>query len=449
MVEAWLPDQWNRRFLATGGGGIGGCIDYPTIRNGASLGFASFGTNGGHNGSEGFDFFLNQPEVLKDFGYRAIHVEAEVGKEIVRAYYGRRARHHYYAGCSTGGRQGFQAALLYPDDFDGVLAGSPGVDWLRVVSSKGILAHRIGWPNIDSDSYVREAQWNAIVEAQIRLLDPLDGVKDGIIDNPTMYRFDPEILACGTGVLNDSVCLQPAQIDSVRSAYEPIADSTGKIVYPSWELGANTDVFSKNINATTGEPDLSYTILEDFFRGAVYNSSAWTPTNFTTNDMDFALKVNPGQVNTDGTDLSAFRAKGGKLIAYHGRNDESVTSALSAWHFSGTQSSLNASLAEMHDFYRLFYIPGMHHCSGGPGAWDIGQMWPLGQGTRDSQHNLLLALVAWVEEGRKPDSVIGTKFHNDVVADGIEAQRTHCVYPRRSVWDGKGDTRRASSWKCI
>lgn len=211
QVEAWLPDSWNGRFLATGGGGIGGCIDYPTIQNGASLGFASFGTNGGHNSSEGFEFFLNQPEVLKDFGYRAIHVEAEVGKDLVRAYYGQQPRHNYYAGCSTGGRQAFQSALLYPDDFDGVLAGSPGVDWLRIVSSKGILARRIGWPNIHSDSYVREEQWKAIVEAQTHLLDPLDGVKDGIIDDPTVYRFDPEILACGAGM-----CLPSTRTDRLR-----------------------------------------------------------------------------------------------------------------------------------------------------------------------------------------------------------------------------------------
>lgn len=449
QVEAWLPEQWNGRLLATGGGGIGGCIDYTTMQNGASLGFASFGTNGGHNGSVGFDFFLNQPEVIKDFGYRAIHVEAETGKEIVNAYYGQQQKHSYYAGCSTGGRQAFQAALLYPNDFDGVLAGSPGVDWLRIVSSKGVLARRIGWPDIHSDRYVSDQQFQAIAEAQIRLLDPLDGVTNGIIDDPTMYRFDPEILACGAGVLNDSVCLRPAQIDSVRSAYEPLADSSGNIVYPSFELGSNTDVFSQNINSTTGEPDLGYTILEDFFRGAVYNTTSWTPFNFSVADMDFATQVNPGLVNTDETDLSAFRAKGGKVIAYHGRNDETVTSALSARYFSGVQGTLNASLAEMHQFYRLFYIPGMHHCAGGSGAWNIGQTWPLASGLRDPEHNLLLALVDWVEEGRKPDSVIGTKFENDVESDGVEAQRRLCLYPQKSVFDVNGDWKKESSWQCV
>jgi feruloyl esterase len=162
QLEAWLPDPelWNHRFLATGNGGEGGCIDYPTIQNGAAFGFASMGTNAGHNGSVGFGFFLDQPGVLDDFGYRAVHVEAQVGKAVIGRYYGAKARTNYFTGCSTGGRQAFQAAMRFPEDFDGVLAGSPGVDWLHIVASKGILARRIGWPDVDSGAaYVREEQW--------------------------------------------------------------------------------------------------------------------------------------------------------------------------------------------------------------------------------------------------------------------------------------------------
>lgn len=160
QVEAWLPEpqSWNGRSIATGNGGIGGCIDYATMQNGAALGFASFGTNAGHNGSVGYEFFLNQPEVINDFGHRAIHIEADVSKVLVAQYYGKGASKKYYAGCSTGGRQGFQNAHLYPEDFDGMLLGSPGVDWLHIVASKGILARRIGWPNLNSSEYVRPEQ---------------------------------------------------------------------------------------------------------------------------------------------------------------------------------------------------------------------------------------------------------------------------------------------------
>lgn len=259
-IEGWLPDEWNGRFLATGTGGEGGCIDYEQVQNGAQLGFASFGTNAGHDGATGFEFFLGHPEVINDFGHRAVHVEAEVGKQIVAQYYGRFADTSYYQGCSTGGRQGLQNAQLYPGDFNGIVVGSPGIDWLHIVSSKGILARRIGWPNINSSAYVRPEQWPAIVAKHIELLDPLDGVSDGVIDDPTKHNFDPAILACGTGLLNSSLCLAPQQISSVRAAYQPLADSEGRIVYPSFDLGANTDVFSDN--QEDGVAQLAYTILQ-------------------------------------------------------------------------------------------------------------------------------------------------------------------------------------------
>ncbi|OTA99242.1 hypothetical protein M426DRAFT_325327, partial [Hypoxylon sp. CI-4A] len=451
QVEAWLPDteSWNGRFLATGNGGIGGCIDYATIQNGASLGFASFGTNAGHNGSVGYEVFMNQPEVINDFGHRAIHVEAEVSKELISQYYGKQAAKSYYAGCSTGGRQGFQSAHLYPEDFDGLLLGSPGIDWLHIVASKGVLARRIGWPNLDSPAYVRPEQWPAIVNAQIQQLDPLDGVADGILDEPTKYRFDPASLACGTGVLNSSFCLSPQQVESVRKAYEPIADTSGNIVYPAFELGSDTDVFSNN--QENGTAKMGYTILQDFWCGAVYNDSSWTPDNFSEIDMEFAIKVNPGQVNAAETDLSGFYNRGGKIISYHGRNDETVTSALSERFFTKVQSTLNLTLEEQQSFYRLFFLPGMHHCSRGLGAWSIGnaQKYPYDKALLDPEHNALLALVEWVENGTAPETLVGTKYENDSIGSVITAQRTYCPYPQTSKWDGVNDTSLATSWKCV
>ncbi|KAI1802329.1 tannase and feruloyl esterase [Daldinia bambusicola] len=451
QLEAWLPDSttWNGRILATGNGGIGGCIDYATMQNGAGLGFASFGTNAGHNGSVGYEFFLNQPEVINDFGHRAIHVEAEVSKKLVRQYYGTTTTKSYYAGCSTGGRQGFQSAHLYPEDFDGLLLGSPGVDWLHIVASKGILARRIGWPHLDSPAYVRPEQWPAIVEAQIREFDSLDGVLDGIIDEPTKYRFDPMKLACGTLLLNSSLCLSPQQVESVRRAYEPIVSGSGRIVYPAFELGSKTDVFSANQD--NGTTRLSYTILEDFWRGAVFNDTGWTPESFNESDMDVAININPGQVNTAEKDLSGFYRRGGKIISYHGRNDETVTSALSEQFFAGVQTALNLTLKDMRNFYRLFFLPGMHHCSGGPGAWSIGnaQRYPYDKKLLDSKHNALIALVHWVENGIAPKTIVGTKYENDVIGGNIIAQRKYCPYPLASRWDGTNDISLATSWECV
>lgn len=456
-IEAWLPDNWNGRFLATGNGGTGGCIDYGNLQTGASYGFATFGTNGGHDGQAGYDFFLNKPENINDFGYRAIHTEAETGKKVVEHYYGRPGDYNYYMGCSTGGRQGYEEAILYPEDFDGILLGSMATDWIHIVASKAILAHRLGWPDLSSPSYVSAAQWAAIVAAQVALLDPLDGVKDGIIDNPTLHNFDPSILACGTSVLNYSVCLTAAQVNTVREIYQPLANSSGHIVYPSFELGAPTGVFSANTKVANGTtiPSLNYGLVDDFWRGAVYNDTSFSSLNFTTKDMDFATNLNPGGIQIAGDkshNVSAFHARGGKLLAYHGRSDPTVMSAVASRTFQKTAEALNLTLNEMHEFFRLFFVPGMGHCTGGNGQWAIGQPGverPTAAGFNDTQHNILLAMVDWVENGRAPSSLVGTKFLNDTILDGVVmSQRTHCVYPNASRWDGVGDTKKAESWTC-
>ncbi|RGP77808.1 feruloyl esterase b-2 [Fusarium longipes] len=443
-IEAWLPDNWNDRLLATGTGGIGGCIDYRFVQNGAHLGFASFGTNTGHDGEQGFDFFLNQPEVINDFGHRGIHVEAMVAKQIVEQYYGRKAAKSYYQGCSTGGRQGLQNAQLYPEDFDGILAGAPGIDWLHIVASKGILARRIGWPDLESDAYVRPEQWKAIIAKQIEMLDPLDGVRDGIIDNPFDHAFDPAIMACGTDLLNSSLCLKPPQVASVRAAYEPLADSQGRIVYPGFALGADTSVFSAN--QINGAASLTYTVLQDFWRGAVYNDSTWTPHNFTVKDMDFAVKLNPGGVNAADGKLDAFYAKGGKIISYHGQADQTITPKLLAEYYAKVQSNLNATLEDMHSFYRHFFIPGMYHCSGGPGAFDVGQVYPMDEDRFNGKENVLLALTKWVEDGQEPATLVGAKYDT---TGQVTAYRKYCPYPYESKWDGSGNTTEADSWNCV
>ncbi|KAH8725995.1 Tannase/feruloyl esterase [Phaeosphaeriaceae sp. PMI808] len=456
-IEAWLPDKWNGRFLATGNGGTGGCIDYEGLQHGARIGFATFGTNGGHDGSSGYDFFLNKPENINDFGYRAIHVEAETGKQVTAQYYGRNASYNYYQGCSTGGRQGFEEAILYPEDFDGILMGAPAVDWLRIVASKAILAHRLGWPDLKSPRYVSADQWSAIVAAQVAILDPLDGVKDGIIDNPTLHSFDPSILACGTNIINSSLCLTAAQVSAVREIYQPLVDGTGKIVYPSFDLGVPTSVFSANTKVVNGTtiPELAYGLVDDYWRGAVYNTTTFSSLNFTTADMDFATNLNPGGIHIAGGishNVSAFHARGGKLLAYHGRSDVTVTSALASRTFQRTAEAVGLTLNEMHDFYRLFYVPGMGHCSSGRGQWSIGQPIldaPAGAQFNNSQHNILLAMVEWVENDRAPTTIVGTKFVGDNLRAGVvESQRTHCVYPNVSRWDGVGDTKRAESWSC-
>lgn len=259
VIEGWFPDLWNDRLLASGNGGLSGCIDYITLQEGARTGFAAFGTNAGHNGSTGYDLFLNKPETIEDFGHRAVHLEAELGKDLSKQYYDSKPKFSYYTGCSQGGRQGHTAAYRYPDDFDGILAGAPGVNLIPNIGAKGIWTRRTGWPNIESLEYVRYEQIQAITNAHIELLDERDGVKDGVIDDPTSHNIEPLLFACGAGILNDTVCLSPAQIDTVRFIYQPIFDGAGRPLYFAPEIGTDPTQWADNVR--DGELHYAYPIL--------------------------------------------------------------------------------------------------------------------------------------------------------------------------------------------
>ncbi|KAJ4290600.1 hypothetical protein N0V90_010818 [Kalmusia sp. IMI 367209] len=424
--EAWLPDNWNGRFMATGGSGLSGCVNYIPVQNGAALGFATLGMNSGHNGS--FDLvstFLSHPEVINDFGWRAAHVEAVVGKELVEQFYGEKPEYNYYVGCSTAARQGLSTATHYPDDFDGMVLGAPGVEWIRIVAQWYLLAQRYGWPNVNTSAYVSYEQFDAITRKTVELFDGADGVNDGIIDNPTHLKLDPQIFSCGYGILNDSMCLKNAeQVDSVRLAYEPMVDLEGRFVYPSFQLGANPAAFAAN--AADGVGNFTFSLLREYFRGVYFNDSSWDDTTLSIADVEAAVAANVGLTNTGISEahLGAFKQAGGKILSYHGRADGTVPSELTEWYFNnGVRANLGASLPETLDFYRIFMIPGMGHCDTGDGSWNIGQVYPLDQSQLDAEHNMINALVKWVEEGQAPEILIGTKYQDDDATNEKLAQR--------------------------
>ncbi|KAJ6592093.1 tannase and feruloyl esterase-domain-containing protein [Mycena vulgaris] len=204
-AEAWLPDTWFGRFLGLGNGGLGGCIDYANLDYGSSLHFAAVGSDNGHDGGGGADRgdtmqFLNHPKVINDFAFRAVHVEAVIGKQIMHAYYGTAATKSYYLGCSTGGRQSTQAALKFPGDFDGIVAGAPATDFNHLIAWQGILSHYVGAPInssvAPSPKFLPCALWAVVSEEILRQCDALDGVVDRIITEPDACDFHPEAIQC-------------------------------------------------------------------------------------------------------------------------------------------------------------------------------------------------------------------------------------------------------------
>ncbi|KAK7046620.1 carboxylic ester hydrolase [Favolaschia claudopus] len=420
--EAWLPDEWYGRFLGLGNGGLNGCIDYDDLDYGSSLHFASIGTNNGHDGQSGMPF-LGHPEVINDFAFRAVHVEAVVGKQIVDAYYGRPHSKSYYLGCSTGGRQGTQAALKFPDDFDGIVAGAPATDFNHLVHWINMIALYIGAPDPESSTaFITPELWEVVAKEVLRQCDDIDGVQDGIITEPDSCDFRPESLLCaGNESTLGGVCLAEAQIEALRNIYSPIYGRDGKLLFPRYDPGAEgfpADSFIGTIPDRSGE----------WVKYAVLNDTDFDFREYGLKQAELMDKINPGGIATFDGNMSAFRDRGGKFLTFHGRMDTIIASGNSKRVYDLISRTLQ--MPSLDEFYRLFLVPGLSHCIFGPGATRFGQVKRGSNAVNDTSHNILLAMVDWVEGGIAPDTIIGT------ADDGI-ATRVHCRYPHRSVWDAE------------
>ncbi|KAJ6529801.1 tannase and feruloyl esterase [Mycena capillaripes] len=426
--EAWLPDTWYGRFLGLGNGGLNGCIDYVGLDYGTSLHFATVGSDNGHDGSSGLPF-LNHPEVINDFAFRATHIEAVIGKQIIATYYGTPAAKSYFLSCSGGGRQGMQAALRFPADFDGILTGAPATDFNHLAGWGGMLSHYIGATSPDSSAtaetspkFISPELWSLVSAEILRQCDLLDGVRDGIITEPDECDFQPEALRC-TGSQTTG-CLTQVQLEAIKNIYSPLFGLDGRLLYPRYSPGAEADPFASSVFGGNFS-----SLMADWERYAVLNVSEHDFTNFSVHDIELVDQINPGGVATFDGNLCEFRSLGGKFVTHHGRRDPLISSTNSKRMYDLISHTLSAPPGEMDSFYRLFLIPGMGHCFGGLGPTLFGQgIVPGTNAVNDSDHNILLALVDWVEGGVAPATIVGS--------DGNGAERTHCRYPMRSVWNG-------------
>ncbi|KAG6835609.1 hypothetical protein H0H93_016535 [Arthromyces matolae] len=396
-------------------------IDYRNLNYGASMHFATIGSNNGHDGLDGRSF-LHNPEVINDFAFRAVHVQTIIGKQIVEAYYNRPHHKSYYLGCSTAGRQGTLAALKYADDFDSIVAGAPATDWNHLVGVGGMLARYVGAPNAaTSKSFITPALWDNIAAEILQQCDELDGVKDGIITEPDACDFLPEALLCDPHQENSDDCLSPAQVRALRKIYGPLYGTTGELLFPRYDPGTEAD--GNALLFMSGDVSM-YT--KGWYKYAIFNDSNYDFSNFSVQDIEFANRINPGGISTFDGDFSRFRDRGGKFLTYHGRRDELIPSGNSKRLYNLISKTLE--MPSLDTFYRLFLVPGMNHCHRGPGAGNFGQLGVSTNMKNVSTHNVLLAMVDWVEGAVAPDYLVGTGD------DGRE--RVHCLYPQKSVWDG-------------
>jgi feruloyl esterase len=269
-LEIWMPDTWYGRILTIGNRGIGGCqypssdhsiardnqllpgIGYEYIDYGASLHFATIGSDNGHDGMTGVPF-LNHPEVIHDYAHRSVHVATAIGKQVVEAYYRAVPSKSYFLGCSTGGRQGVQSALMYPEDYDGIVSGAPLVNINHYLGWIELKTRYLGAPHGESSPAYISSNLLALISKEIlRQCDTLDGMVDGIISEPDDCDFDPQTLLCAEGATNEG-CLTQPQIDALRKLYSPLHGSDGSELYPRFDPGSEQDPFVAN-NIFTGRP---------------------------------------------------------------------------------------------------------------------------------------------------------------------------------------------------
>ncbi|OAQ68076.1 feruloyl esterase B precursor [Pochonia chlamydosporia 170] len=435
--ELWLPEAWTEaRYIATGNGGVDGCVKYEDLAYTTANGFAAMGTNNGHNGTTGVAF-LNNPDVVEDFSYRALHTGTVAGKLLTKAFYNKPPAHSYFIGCSLGGRMGVKAAEAYPEDYDGIVAGCPAVDFLHLQGERAMF-YPITGP-VNSPNFITPDLWTGLIHNEVlKQCDLLDGVKDGIIENPGKCHFRPETLQCPKS--KTSGCLNAQQVQQLRRIYAPYTFPDGSLIFPRMNPGNEEQAVKKFF---AGAP---FSYSQDWFRYVVLNDSTWDAINYNSSLAAVADAENPFNIRTFPRALPSFKARGGKMISYHGGQDNQITmfNTERFWDYMASEDE------DLHDYYRFFRVSGMFHCNSGPGAWAFGQ----GGGAPAEgipfvkERNVLAAIVAWVERGQAPGGLEGTKFVDDTVELGVDFKRVHCLYPKTQTYIG-GNYKHASSWRCV
>jgi feruloyl esterase len=440
--ELWLPpaEKWNGRMLASGDLGQSGAPNYPALNDALTRGFAALGDDLGHS-SNAFvsDWAVGHPERIKDFGYRGSHYSAMPAKAIIAAFYGSGPKHSYFTGCSHGGGSALAEAQRYPDDYDGIIAGAFGTNWTGVQAA---YVYEAQAALDDKASNLPPAKLALLGKASIDACDADDGVKDGIIGNPKQCHFDPAILQCKAG--DAANCLTASQVDAVKKLYAGPKNSAGKQIFAGLEPGS--EFMWGFLVAGPG------TFLGgDFFKYMVYDGKDfdWHKFNLDT-DVAAAEKKLSADIDNRNGDLSKFAAHGGKLIMYNGWADGLIQPGNAIEYYDGVVKAADGNASK---FSRLYLAPGMGHCSNGPGPNAFGGTRYLNAGqpnppVLDPQHDLISAIVAWVEQGRAPDAIIATKFRDDDAAKGIVMQRPLCPYPEEAKYDGKGDPNNARNFTC-
>jgi len=444
QFEVWLPATgWNGKFQGIGNGGYAGVISFGGLADAVAHGYATASTDTGHQaGGTDAGWALGHKEKGMGFGHRAIHETAVTAKAVIRAFYGEAPKRSYFSSCSNGGRQALMEAQRYPEDYDGIIAGAPANYWTHLLSAA---VADMGATQLADGNYIPPAKLPAIQAAVLAACDALDGVKDGVIENPAQCHFDPASLIC-KGAESDS-CLTTAQAAALKKIYDGPRNSSGKSVFRGYSPGGEAEPggWGPWITGDAPEKSLMFAFGTQFFKNIVYNDSNWDYRTFDANrDVQTADEKTANLLNSTDPNLKPFQSRGGKLIIYHGWSDAAIPALNAIDYYQSVVSKMGAK--DSAGFVRLFMVPGMQHCGGGSGPNNFGQ------GTvahTDPLHDIDAALERWVEDGAAPEQIIATKYKDDQnVSSGVVRTRPLCPYPLVARWKGTGSTDDAANFVC-
>jgi feruloyl esterase len=450
--ELLLPDTWNGKFVMGGGGGFVGSVMNTSLLFGSlQAGYATVGTDTGHQGHPlDASWAFNNLERLVSFGHQAVHRTAVTAKALTRDYYRNDIARSYFTGCSRGGGQALMEAQRYPQDFDGIVAGAPAYNWAPGMAALASQINQAMYPDPNNleEAIIGPAEQKLIESSYLEMCDAEDGLTDGILNDPDQCQFDVTTLLCQDDT--SERCLSEQQLAAVKVVYEGPRDSQGKPMFygfafggetaiggwPRWLTGglkhlSSLDEFQGGVDTGDFEapvaPSAFYGFGNGIMRYFVYNDPDWTyeDYDFDTLERDSARAADT--LNATDPDLSAFRERGGKLIIYSGWSDAAAPAAAVIGYYEDVLAHDATAAADV----RLFMMPGVEHCFGGPGP---------------SWVNFLTEIDRWVETGQAPKQVTAYWLNDQMLPDG---SRPVCAYPKVVTYDGVGDPRDASSFGCV
>jgi feruloyl esterase len=420
--EVNLPAKWNHRMYMIGNGGLAG--EQPddagrAAQRGAALSnaFVMVSTDTGHNATKepAGVFAQRNPATAIDYAYRAVHLTATTAKKIADAYYGRKVDRAYWNSCSNGGRQGLLEAQRYPDDFDGIVANAPWVD------QTGFTIDAIWNQRALTETPVSLDKLKLVAERAMAKCDKIDGLADGLIDDPRKCDFDPA---------RDVPELTPAEAAALKKVYGGVT-SNGKPFFPGFMIGSENNGGWANliVPGRPGAAPADFSLAQGVMKYLVFNppKPEWDFQTFDF-DRDVTLVDRWGQVaNAKNPDLSAFRKRGGRLVMTYGWADAILQPMMGVAYY---ESAVAKNGPKTTDFFRLFMVPGMAHCGGGVGP---------------DQNDAVSAVIDWVEKGKAPETIVARK----IVSGQVTRSRPLCPYPQVARYKGNGSIDDAANFSCV